>query len=1085
MKLLRIGVENLNSLYGRHDVDLEQTFQGEPLFLITGPTGAGKSTVMDAVSLALFGQTPRLADGRNREDENPGLIVSRGTGEGVAELEFSRVVAGRVERYRASWRCRRARGKADGELQAPERTLAHLRDDGTWETLVGGTKKRDHELHFGRVLDGMTVKDFKRAVLLAQGEFAAFLRASEDERAGILERLTETSKYREIGALAAGRKQAAKAAWELAQAELAGVQNLPESEELALRAQVVALTAGVTQLRAQVTQTRAAHQWRIRSDALAAELGRAQGQLGDAVRALNEAQAGLDQLAAHERCEAAAQTLRRTDDAAQRWQAAQAKVPTLAAVVVHTEQAWRERQPVQSERAGEALAKQRERDAQQPLIAQARQLAAQRLQLEAQVRAADRDVQERRERHTLALRALHQALPRGAADVDADVATLRARLADAQTALTRALAGADDVRTRREQLRQADQRLQLQRTAVADAQRAWAAQLAAETSGQVHTATLAAQAAILADLETGLGRIAARRAVVVGESDAQRRDLAAFELVHNLANERKHLAPGQPCPLCGGASHPYVDDGRFAEIDAHALERTEALRAQLAALAAELEELDGQTLDLRTARAQATEKQRQAEQGQDTARVAVAQARSELAGALELAGLPAAATLADVQAMAATLTAQQAAEAAQAQLLDTAESGLAAAQRAVHAAETALVAARGAQELLAVATQAHAARVAELADVTTQAAAVLGGRSPDAVAAALDEAVTRAVDAQRAADAAVMTAHTAWLEAQAALSQGQHQVQVLQAAHAELEAELRASLRALDLADVAALRALVLEPAVVQSLRHTKTRVTAALTAAQALVTAKAREQAAHADARPTGLDDHAEVAALADALAQDEAQLAADMTVLAQHEATLRQEDANRDRRKSLREVATAREAELQLWTRLHGLIGTNDGQAFQRFAQILNMEELAGKANHHLTQLSPRYALVTATAGGVPTLDFAVRDSFQADEVRPLTTLSGGETFLVSLALALALADYRSLRMPVETLLLDEGFGTLDPVTLKDAIRTLQALHQTSRVQVGLISHVEALQGEIPAWVVVESLGNGRSTVRMRVGD
>ena len=76
MKLLRIRVENLNSLYGSHDIDLEGVFRGEPLFLITGPTGAGKSTLMDAVSLALFGQTPRLAGGHGQIDENPGHPVT-------------------------------------------------------------------------------------------------------------------------------------------------------------------------------------------------------------------------------------------------------------------------------------------------------------------------------------------------------------------------------------------------------------------------------------------------------------------------------------------------------------------------------------------------------------------------------------------------------------------------------------------------------------------------------------------------------------------------------------------------------------------------------------------------------------------------------------------------------------------------------------------------------------------------------------------------------------------------------------------------------------------------------------------------
>ena len=113
-------------------------------------------------------------------------------------------------------------------------------------------------------------------------------------------------------------------------------------------------------------------------------------------------------------------------------------------------------------------------------------------------------------------------------------------------------------------------------------------------------------------------------------------------------------------------------------------------------------------------------------------------------------------------------------------------------------------------------------------------------------------------------------------------------------------------------------------------------------------------------------------------------------------------------------------------------------------------------------------------------------MRDAHHANEERPITTLSGGETFLVSLALALALADYRTVRMPVETLLLDEGFGTLDQRTLEEVLGILKGLGGAlgRRTQVGIISHVEALREAIPARILVEPTGPGRSTVRVELG-
>jgi exonuclease SbcC len=168
-------------------------------------------------------------------------------------------------------------------------------------------------------------------------------------------------------------------------------------------------------------------------------------------------------------------------------------------------------------------------------------------------------------------------------------------------------------------------------------------------------------------------------------------------------------------------------------------------------------------------------------------------------------------------------------------------------------------------------------------------------------------------------------------------------------------------------------------------------------------------------------------------------------------------------------------------LWDRLHRLIGLGDGDAFKRFAQTLNLADLIDRANAHLQKLAPRYRLVGARGtNGESRLAFAIRDAFQADSERPVSTLSGGETFLVSLALALALASYGSIRMPIETLLLDEGFGTLDPDTLQVAMAALEALN-ASGTQVGIISHVEALKERIPARVLVERVGSGRSQVRV----
>lgn len=172
------------------------------------------------------------------------------------------------------------------------------------------------------------------------------------------------------------------------------------------------------------------------------------------------------------------------------------------------------------------------------------------------------------------------------------------------------------------------------------------------------------------------------------------------------------------------------------------------------------------------------------------------------------------------------------------------------------------------------------------------------------------------------------------------------------------------------------------------------------------------------------------------------------------------------------------------RVWETIHKLIGAKDGDAFKQFAQSLNLQELVDRANIRLKNLAPRYKLAVATGEqGEPKLNFSVRDTHQAGFDRPLTTLSGGETFLVSLALALALADFKRIDMPVETLLLDEGFGTLDQDTLDVAMNTLRQLQHESAQQIGIISHVEALKERVDTRILVEKQGNGRSVMHFEI--
>lgn len=162
--------------------------------------------------------------------------------------------------------------------------------------------------------------------------------------------------------------------------------------------------------------------------------------------------------------------------------------------------------------------------------------------------------------------------------------------------------------------------------------------------------------------------------------------------------------------------------------------------------------------------------------------------------------------------------------------------------------------------------------------------------------------------------------------------------------------------------------------------------------------------------------------------------------------------------------------------WAKLNDVIGSSDGKKFRQVAQEYTLDILLGYANMYLQILSQRYLLQRISN----TLGLQVLDQDMGDEVRTVFSLSGGESFLVSLALALGLASLSSSRMQVESLFIDEGFGSLDPKTLNIAMDALERLHNQGR-KVGVISHVQEMTERIPVQIKVSKQNSGRSKVEV----
>jgi exonuclease SbcC len=199
--------------------------------------------------------------------------------------------------------------------------------------------------------------------------------------------------------------------------------------------------------------------------------------------------------------------------------------------------------------------------------------------------------------------------------------------------------------------------------------------------------------------------------------------------------------------------------------------------------------------------------------------------------------------------------------------------------------------------------------------------------------------------------------------------------------------------------------------------------------------------------------------------------------SAITSNRATLTNDEANRKEQKRLLAEIQEEMKEVVIWRRLRDLIGSKDGAKFRKFAQSITLQILTSHANKHLGRLNDRYALLLQEGD---TLELQIEDYYQAGIKRPLASLSGGESFLASLALALGLSDLAGRSVNIDTLFIDEGFGTLDPETLEVALTALETLRQGNK-SVGVISHVGLLKERITTQIVVTKGASGHSTLKV----
>lgn len=250
MKVASVRFSNINSLRGEHFIEFDASPLSESgLFLITGETGAGKTTILDAITVALYGRAARY------DNDKPESLMARHTGECYAEVEFE----SGGKRYRSKWSLARAHKKASGALQSDKMELSELVGGAKEGTLL--TQKKSEVPAKVEEISGLSSEQFLRSVMLAQGKFAEFLKASEKERGELLEQMTGTDEYSRISKAAFEQAKSANEALERLTSKLGDVRLLSEEEREAHNHAIAEKNAANTVLEEELKRLRAVLQW--------------------------------------------------------------------------------------------------------------------------------------------------------------------------------------------------------------------------------------------------------------------------------------------------------------------------------------------------------------------------------------------------------------------------------------------------------------------------------------------------------------------------------------------------------------------------------------------------------------------------------------------------------------------------------------------------------------------------------------------------------------------------------------------------------------------------------------------------------
>ncbi|ARK09351.1 AAA family ATPase [Fibrella sp. ES10-3-2-2] len=1022
MKIRQIRFRNINSFYGEHEpIQFASGLLGDTgLFVISGPTGAGKSTLLDVMTLALFNRLPRLngaISGTAITDD--GLIVNRQAAaepntSAYAEVEYE--VDG--NRYRSRWSIRKNR---KNNWNNYEMEVARLADDKPEGILFPIKDLRDFPKK-NEELIGLSYEQFIKSIVLAQGAFDQFLKSKASERSKMLEQLTGTEIYRQLSRKAYEHTKYLDEQIEIKRVGIGSIRMLSPDRVTELTDQLVLADTQLAEVKAQIKLFEAEKKFvddAERAEKVLARLAATGEKLAERTASFTP---DRDRLLLHN------------------------KATPLAGLLTELAGAERAILKARQDRATVTVELNRLSERLNNLVAEAvafvgtpgltstavgaaidafrERLTTLQNQLTAEQNAAAPLLQRIRQQATtepeLRSSPLHQLT---LDNVASSLVDLQADRAGVKTRIDALLGTYPDVTpaTLPERSQQAIDRDKVLGTLILLEEEQRDRILKGQKLAEPIEA-LKSQIELLLPLLTAARERERSAEETVNQLDAQQRRLSAEV---NLTELREALVDGEPCPLCGSPEHPYAT---------HYINQLGTVAARLLLVKDEFQKARTTTRGLSDKLIAQEAQLAEAERTQQTLRDQFRGKRDEINALRE---------------------ANQLAEDAGPELLRSEQRELATTQADLKTLRSLWEKQRTIDLLIQQLTELQQHQQA-INSLTQQKQALYASDDWPQRAGTL---LKNLADVQSRIATQTGLQQKTEEDEQAALTDERR-------ISTALVPQLRR--QGFDSADMA--RQLLLDVPTSQKLQKQRDELDRdRIELDQSIADEQKRLDAAH-KARKTALTPD-EVKATFDTARKKHEKLLTD-SGYARSELDTNKKSVTAHQ-KAIAELARM-EADVMPWKELTKLIGSAKGDSFSKFAQSLTLAQLIGLANRRLKNLTDRYLLLSPREEQD---ELFVVDLYQGQAERTITSLSGGETFTLSLALALALSDLASQNVQIDSLFIDEGFGTLDPESLDTAIVMLEKLQQESQKTIGIISHRHEIKERITVQIQVERGIDGNS--------